>query len=1014
MSLFQQVILKKQLQTLDHALISQAYQKFTAYFHQPTIQTNIRAAKEEQFQEGFLRELFVNVLGYTINPEAHYNLTTEYKNQKGAKKADGAVLDNHKQVKAVIELKGTKVTDLDNIEIQAFGYKNNQSHCRYVITSNFEKLRFYIDNAIDFMEWNLFTLTENDFNILYLLLHKNSLLSDLPATLKASSLVEEENITKKLYAEYSSFRKELFQNLVSSNPQIDKLILFKKTQKLLDRFLFLFFAEDKLLIPANSVRSILNQWNALKNDPLTPIQPLYSRFKNYFYYLNFGFKSPTHEIFAYNGGLFSPDDIIDNLIIDDDILYRSCATLSDYDYDSEIDVNILGHIFEHSLSEIEELEATIATPDANRVTKRKKDGIFYTPRYITKYIVENTIGALCIEEKKKLEINEEEYFFRLVPHIKKKTKTKAEADNIIIVKGLLDKLNAYKSWLLQLTIVDPACGSGAFLNQALEFLIAEHRWVAELERKLTGSSLVFDVENSILENNLFGVDINEESVEIAKLSLWLRTAMPNRKLTSLSHHIKCGNSLIDDASVAGDKAFDWQKEFPLVFAKGGFDVVIGNPPYGAKLSEVEKKRLLHKYASCERNQEIYAAFFELSINLIKEYGLLGFITPVSWQTGDNYFFLRNFFKRRADISIAIKLPYNTFSDAYVDTGIYILKNKINAAAYMSLVYEYPVNFKELYDIKNTSKLHQLYSDNWENSASLNFVTNPYFYSLDAKVRQDVVLLGDISSSIRGILAATEDFFHSESEGLKKVFVGDAYRYEIREAYSWVKYGENLKEKPNSPEWFCGDRILVRRLISRKFRLLATFMQDDFVNKKDIYVVKAMDSKYSLKYLLAIINSRLMSFLKTKGSSSAAKDDFSQLTLSDIRALPIKYTENQRDIILLVDVILASNKNLQTLSTKFTTYFAQQYHLEKLSTKLVNWHTLDFSTFILELNKAIKTVKGKLLTRKDEFNWIDLFEENKQKAQALSAQITQTDNEIDQRVYQLYGLTPEEIAIVEGK
>jgi hypothetical protein len=137
MPLFQNVILKKQLQTLDKALVSKAYQKFTAYFHQPTIQANIRAAKEEQFQEGFLRELFVNILGYTINPEAHYNVTTEYKNQKGAKKADGAILDSHKQVKAVIELKGTKTTDLDNIEAQAFGYKNNQSHCRYVITSNF-------------------------------------------------------------------------------------------------------------------------------------------------------------------------------------------------------------------------------------------------------------------------------------------------------------------------------------------------------------------------------------------------------------------------------------------------------------------------------------------------------------------------------------------------------------------------------------------------------------------------------------------------------------------------------------------------------------------------------------------------------------------------------------------------------------------------------------------------------------------------------------------------------------
>jgi hypothetical protein len=117
---------------------------------------------------------------------------------------------------------------------------------------------------------------------------------------------------------------------------------------------------------------------------------------------------------------------------------------------------------------------------------------------------------------------------------------------------------------------------------------------------------------------------------------------------------------------------------------------------------------------------------------------------------------------------------------------------------------------------------------------------------------------------------------------------------------------------------------------------------------------------------------------------------------------------------LCNKALSLSKSLQTLTTKFTTYFAQQYHLEKLSTKLDNWHTLDFSTFMLELNKAIKTVKGKPLTKTDEFNWIDLFEESKQKAQALSAQITQTDNEIDQRVYQLYGLSPEEIAIVESK
>src|SRR5690606_37201839 len=147
-------------------------------------------------------------------------------------------------------------------------------------------------------------------------------------------------------------------------------------------------------------------------------------------------------------------------------------------------------------------------------------------------------------------------------------------------KDLLNKLDSYRDWLLQITIVDPACGSGALLNEALNFLITEHHYLDELEAKLRNVPIIFSYySESILENNLFGVDLNEESVEIAQLSLWLRTAEPNRKLNSLNNNIKCGNSLIDDPEVAGDKAFNWQKEFPQVFAKGGFDVVIGNPPY---------------------------------------------------------------------------------------------------------------------------------------------------------------------------------------------------------------------------------------------------------------------------------------------------------------------------------------------------------------------------------------------------------------------------------------------------
>ena len=114
----------------------------------------------------------------------------------------------------------------------------------------------------------------------------------------------------------------------------------------------------------------------------------------------------------------------------------------------------------------------------------------------------------------------------------------------------------------------------------MSFLIREHKEVDDLIAELTNTPLrIFDTEKSILENNIFGVDINEESVEIAKLSMWLRTAQKGRQLSDLSNNIKCGNSLIDDITVAGDKAFNWEDEFPQVFAKGGFDVVIGNPPY---------------------------------------------------------------------------------------------------------------------------------------------------------------------------------------------------------------------------------------------------------------------------------------------------------------------------------------------------------------------------------------------------------------------------------------------------
>jgi hypothetical protein len=178
MGLFQNTILKKYL-TAGSDKIAAAYCLYSKYFHHPEIQENIRNSKEEQFQEGFLRELFVKILGYTLHPAPDYNLITEQKNEKDSKKADGAILVNG-EVKAVIELKDHKTTDLKQVETQAFGYKNNHRKASYVVISNFEKLRFYIENTIDYEEFNLFSLSEDDFAVLWICLAYENIANDLP------------------------------------------------------------------------------------------------------------------------------------------------------------------------------------------------------------------------------------------------------------------------------------------------------------------------------------------------------------------------------------------------------------------------------------------------------------------------------------------------------------------------------------------------------------------------------------------------------------------------------------------------------------------------------------------------------------------------------------------------------------------------------------------------------------------------------------------------------------------
>ena len=1049
---FQKNIVRKYVSTLPADVVADAWSSYQQYFLDADIQANIRQSKEEQFQEGFLRELFVKILGYTLNPSPEYNLITEQKNETNAKKADGAILQEGNVI-GVIELKDHKTTDLSKIENQAFGYKSQHPKCRYVIISNFEKLRLYLDNATSYREWDLFKIKEDDFKELFLCLAWAQVQQGIALQLKQESVSSEDKITNALYKDYSQFKRVLFADIVKQNPTPEgqderewQLLLFKKTQKLLDRLLFIFFAEDCALLPPNSMVQIIDQWEKLKE--MDEYRPFYDRVKKYFGYMNTGFQGKKYEIFAYNGGLFKPDEVLDNIKISDDLLVQHTRKLSEYDFESEVDVNILGHIFENSLSEIEEVTQQITQGEAPQTSKRKQDGVFYTPQYITKYIVENTVGRLCEEKKLELGIHEEDYTLEKRKQLQTKQK-------------LLDKLYKYREWLLQITILDPACGSGAFLNATLSFLIKEHGLIDELEAKISDSSLVFhDIDKDILENNLYGVDINEESVEIAQLSLWLRTAKPHRKLNSMNQNIKCGNSLISDPAIAGDKAFDWQKEFPKVFERGGFDVVIGNPPYVHLESVAETSEQLAKvgYKTYNKRGDIYCIFVEKAFQLAKQKGYVSYIMSNKWLQAGYGKELREFFLNKRLEKLIDFGDIQIFEGATTYPCIFIGKNSepdtklsvsvLNAAN--SLDFNYNVNSseeifdytlfsgdtwvissqKEKYMLEKLSKSHQTLKHFIGGEAFRGVLTGlSEAFLIDSKTYENIIAQDERAKEhIYPFLQGRHITPYGKAEVanylimFKKGFTqkdqtfnneSDAWNYIKTEYPSIGKWLEPFAEKgrkrtDKGDYWWelraCDyyDQFSKPKIMYQAFQVKPCFIYDEqgFYSNNSMWFIPTES-----KTLLAILNSKMGWWLITKFCSQIQNGY--QLIWKYFGQIPVPDC-NDETLYNLADKMLSLHQQLQEKRSRFLRRLNDNFEGVKVTTALQTFDQLDFKSFVAELKKQ----KIKLsLVQQDE--WEEYFNQYKAACNEISTQITTTDNEIDQRVFDLYGLTPEEQQIVMG-
>ena len=1002
-NLFNDKKMEELIELYDDALTIKADCDPISYWIKKLDNDELRSEKTNYIR--FFKIILENILGYEFTDVKYEeNIGDEGRPVEFTLKKDDKDY-------VVVELKGTTCKDLNKrynreqspIE-QVTNYASIKEDTQWAFVSNYNEFRFFNPSYREkYISFKFKQLTDpNVLKRFLLIFSKFSLIEqEIPQTLLKETRIIERELEDEFYKLFSETRLMLIKELEYSSETIDRIEAIRLSQLILNRFIFLCFAEDLRLIPSETTADVL----------LTPIRhknlfefTMWNRLNELFRFADKG--NEERGIGSFNGGLFQESlrhleirDKVEDLSFFDDCyktwkfeekyeeienllgvykdtlnpIYKNLLLISSFDFGSELSVNILGHIFENSIGDIEELKE-------ETTQRRKKDGVFYTPEYITDFICRNTI----------------------IPHLSM-TGESNTIHELISEYEEEDKLEALDTKLKEIKIIDPACGSGAFLNKAVDILFEIHEALHNSkyanDESLNRYFDSLDSRRQIISNNIYGVDLNEESVEITKLSLFLKLAtttgvMQGFKLPNLDKNIKCGNSIISDGNIV-EKAFDWENEFKEVFSEGAFDIVVANPPYGAKLSKTEQKYLNNHYI--KGGSETAISFIKLGYDyLLKNNGKLGYIVPKSFTFSSNYAPIR---EEVLDNIVTVIDCKKVWKEVKLEQTIFIA-DKTNKTD----------NYNNGIIVDETIKIISNVPKNTYKSFNiiLNDITNEDL-QIATKLKNTNRVLNDIVHNSRGgvfqknVSSEGDSFVLGGSEIQRNGIIG--VKGKVDRAI--VENDSKNIIKENS--------VLVQRLVSHitkptdHIKITACIPNNTNYFIVDTINQLTVDENYNKFYIWSLLNSKLINwycyrFIYAKAIRTMQFDN------PVTSRIPIPQTNNNltNNIIVQSEKLFESYLKLNKIKNKFFNRLKNHFEGITINKTLNNYEKLDFNKF----HKQLKNQKYKLTLKKEE-EWEDYFLYSQELCLDIASEINILENEINNLIYESYGLTSEEIDIIEN-